>query len=378
MQQRRRVEMTRRRLHSADPRGYVRGVSPRSTLVVAAALALGSAGVAQAATKSVYLGTPPASQKAFANLSADANAYFPRSITVRRGDKVRFLPTGLHTVELPVKGRAAAPLVSAGAPIAGAKDPAGVAYWFNGQPDLELTPSLLDGTFGKTLSYSGQTAVLSGLPFSTKPLTVKFTKTGTFSYFCNVHSGMKGTVTVRGPASKVPSAKSDAKRVKQQAAAALKEAKSLLTTPLPRNTVQLGNGGRTGAEILAMYPGVMTVPTGTVLTFVMSRFSFEAHTATTGPGDPWTDPSSFLGKMSDSIRITPPFDQAGVYPSDPRGEPALLTPSLHGNGFWNSGFMDRADSTPQPKTSQVKIVAPGTYTFYCMLHPFMKVLVTAT
>ena len=149
----------------------------------------------------------------------------------------------------------------------------------------------------------------------------------------------------------MPSVKSDAKQVKKQAAAAFKEAKNLLTTALPRDTIQLGNGGRTGAEILAMYPGAMTVPTGTTLTFVMSRFSVEAHTATTGPGDPWTDPSSFLGKISDSIRISPPFDQAGVYPSDPRGDPALLTPSLHGNGFWNSGFMDRADSTPQPKTS---------------------------
>ena len=71
------------------------------------------------------------------------------------------------------------------------------------------------------------------------------------------------------------------------------------------------------------------------------------------------------------------FDQAGVYPSDLRGVPALLTPASHGNGFWSSGFMDRSDATPQPKTSQVKIVAPGTYTFYCLLHPFMKTVVTA-
>jgi plastocyanin len=54
-----------------------------------------------------------------------------------------------------------------------------------------------------------------------------------------------------------------------------------------------------------------------------------------------------------------------------------LTPSLHGNGFWSSGFMDNAGATPQPKRSQVKIVAPGTYNFFCLLHPFMKVAVTA-
>jgi plastocyanin len=40
--------------------------------------------------------------------------------------------------------------------------------------------------------------------------------------------------------------------------------------------------------------------------------------------------------------------------------------------------MDRSNATPQPKTFQVKIVAPGTYNFYCLLHPFMKVAVTAT
>jgi len=126
-----------------------------------------------------------------------------------------------------------------------------------------------------------------------------------------------------------------------------------------------------------MFPGAMTVPVGTTLTFTMSRFTFAAHTATTGPGDPENEPSSFLGQLSRSIRETPPFDEAGVYPSDPRGDPAFLTPSSHGNGFWSSGFMDRSDATPQPKTSQVKIVAPGTYTFYCLLHPFMKTVVTA-
>jgi plastocyanin len=350
----------------------------RAALVLVLAVALVPAGVTQAATKTVYMGTPPASQAAFSKLVADVNAYFPESITVHRGDKVRFLPTGLHTVELPAKGQAAAPLVTPGAPIAGAKDPAGVPYWFNGQPDLQFTPELLTLAFGKTLSYSGGQAIYSGLPLSTKPMTVQFTKTGTFTYFCNIHSGMKGTVHVVAPRAKAPSAKSDAKTVKKQAAAALKEANKLQTALVAKNTIQLGNGGRTGVEVLAMYPGALTVPVGTTLTFAISRLSLAAHTATTGPGDPQAEPNSFLGKLSASIRETPPFDQAGVYSSDERGVPALLTSSLHGNGFWNSGFMDDTSLTAQPKRQQVKIVAPGTYTFYCMLHPFMKTVVTAS
>jgi plastocyanin len=370
--------MTRRCLLCRAPGGYRRGVSPRSTLLMAAALALLPAGLAHAATKSVTVGVPAAKKAAFDKLGADVNAYFPNRITIHRGDKVKFtVPSGLHTVQFPAKGRAASLLISPGSPIAGVRDAAGVPYWFNGQPDLELTPTLLSGAFGKAVSYNGQD-VQSGLPFTRKPLTVKFTKTGTFTYFCNVHSGMKGKVTVVAPGSKIPSAKADAQKVKKQVSDALKEARKLQTTLLPKDTIQLGNGGRTGVEILAMYPGAMTVPTGTVLTFQMSRFSVASHTATTGPGDPLREPDSFLGRMSASVRATPPFDQAGVYPSDERGVPALLTQSLHGNGFWSTGFMDRSNATPQPKTFQVKIVAPGTYNFYCLLHPFMKVAVTAT
>src|SRR3954447_287392 len=371
--------MTRRHLLSPVRGGYRRQVPPRSALFIAAALALVVPCVAQAATKSVTIGVPAAKKAAFDKLGADVNAYFPNKITIHRGDKVKFTaPNGLHSVQFPAKGRAASLLVSPGAPIAGIRDAAGLPYWFNGRPDLELTPSLLDVAFGKSLSYDGRQDLQSGLPFTRRPLTVKFTKTGTFTYFCNVHSGMKGKVTVVGPGSKIPSAKKDAQAVKKQVARALKEAKQLQTALLPKDTIQLGNGGRSGVEILAMYPGAMTVPVGTLLTFQMSRFSVAAHTATTGPGDPLREPDSFLGRMSASVRATPPFDQQGVYPSDARGDPAFLTPMLHGNGFWSTGFMDRSDATPRPKTFQVKIVAPGTYNFYCLLHPFMKFAVTAT
>jgi plastocyanin len=347
---------------------------PRSTALAACFAALLLTASAQAATKTVYLGNPPSGTKALNNLRADVNQYFPRTITVRRGDKVRFVPSGLHTVDL-IKGKSPVPLVSPGAPISGAKDPAGVPYWFNGQPDLELSDSLLKVAFGKSVTYNGSSEVQSGLPLETKPLTVKFTKTGSFTY-CNVHPGMKGKVNVvRG---KAPPAKVDAKAVKKQLAAAIKDAKSLQLASVTQNQVLLGNSSPSGVEILSMFPGAMTVRTGTTLTFSISRWSLAAHTATTGPGDPFNEPDSFLGRISSSIREVPPFDQAGVYPSDPRGTPALLTPNLHGNGFWSSGFMDRANSTPQPKNQQVKIVTPGTYTFYCMLHPFMRVVVTAT
>ena len=348
-------------------------MSPRSTAIAAFGAAMVLVAPAQAATKTVYLGNPPSAAKTLSNLRADVDAYFPKSITVRRGDSVRFVPSGLHTVDF-TKGKPA-PLVSSGAALANIRDAAGLPFWFNGQPDLELTPSLLNVAFGKSMAYNGSGEVQSGLPLVTKPMTVKFTKTGSFTYYCNVHPGMKGTVNVvRG---KAPGAKADTAAVKRQIVGAVKDARNLQTALVAKNQVLLGNSSRSGVEVLEMFPGQLTVPVGSVLTFSISRWSLAAHTATTGPGDPLNEPDSFLGRISESIRNTPPFDQSGVYPSDPRGSPALLTPNLHGNGFWSSGFMDRANSTPQPKTQQVKIVAPGTYTFYCMLHPFMHVVVNA-
>ena len=366
--------MTRRRLLFVVPREYGRAVSPRSTALAALAAALVPVASAQAATKTVYMGNPPSAAKTLSNLRADVNAYFPERITVRRGDKVRFVPSGLHTLDL-VRGKSPVGLVTGGAPITGLRDPGGLPFWFNGQPDLELSAPLLNVAFGKSVTYNGSGEVQSGLPLVTKPLTVRFTKTGSFTYFCNIHPGMKGTVNVIG--GKPPSAKADAKVVKTQIKGAVKDAQRLQQALVHGNQVLLGNSSRSGVEVLEMFPASMNVAVGTTLTFSISRWSLAAHTATAGPGDPLTEPDSFLGKISNSIRNLPPFDQAGIYPSDPRGAPALLTPNLHGNGFWSSGFMDRANSTPQPKNQQVKIVAPGTYTFYCMLHPFMRVVVNA-
>jgi len=86
-------------------------VSPRSAAFAALAAVLVLAASAQAATKTVYMGAPPSAAKALGNLRAEANEYFPSRITVRRGDKVRFVPAGLHTVDF-LKGGTPVPLVS--------------------------------------------------------------------------------------------------------------------------------------------------------------------------------------------------------------------------------------------------------------------------
>jgi plastocyanin len=126
-----------------------------------------------------------------------------------------------------------------------------------------------------------------------------------------------------------------------------------------------------------MLPGTKTVPVGTTVRFMMSPKSFEAHTATFGPG-PAEDPTSYLGEIAKSFEGAPVLDARGVYPSEAPGTVANFSSALHGNGFWNSGVMDNAPASQPPAFNDVKFTAPGTYDYYCLIHPFMHGQVEVT
>lgn len=351
-------------------------MSHRTKAAFAAAVAvLAVPASASAATKVVNMGTPPSAGKSFEKALADANAFFPTSTTIHVGDSVRFLPVGFHNLDLPKKGgKPTALIVPTGQPVAGAADAAGAAFWFNGQQDLQFNlPALAPTGFGKKFTYTGAKGVQSGLPLvpKPKPVTVKFAKAGSFTYYCDVHPGMKASVKVVAKSKSVPSTKADAKRVKDQVSKALAEAKAAAKAKPPAGTIDVGVAGKGGVEYFGMVPATSTVPVGTTLTFRMSPGTYEDHTATFGPGNPEKEPTSYLGKIAKSFE-GPSLDQSGVYPSEPPGTIAALAPTLHGNGFWNSGVMDGSSATPLPASSQLTFGAPGTYDFYCVIHPFMK------
>jgi plastocyanin len=202
-------------------------------------------------------------------------------------------------------------------------------------------------------------------------MTVRFTKAGTYTFFCDLHLGMKGTVRVVSQRHRIPSVAAHAKTVKTQAARDLTLAKSLANKQAAPGTVDLGEAGKHGVEYFGMVPATTTVPVGSTLSFRITSASYEVHTATFGPGDPAKDPSSYLGQLSASLEAFKPLD-AALYPSDPPpAGPATLTPALHGNGFWNSSPLDPVAATPPPQTSAVRFGAPGTYQFYCLIHPYM-------
>jgi plastocyanin len=326
------------------------------------------------------MGEPPSSVNTFERqFGSDVNDFFPHGVKIHVGDRIRFVPTGFHTVNFPARGKAPLPLVApSGNTIAGVNDAAGAPFWFNGQPDLQFNPALVSSSlFGKRVTLNRSKGLVSGLPLSNrpKPFTVRFTKSGKFTYFCNVHPGMKGTVRVLRSSARIPSAAADRKAVKRTVKRDLATAKKLATKKAPTNTVNVGTAGPGGVDFYGMVPGNLAVPVGTTVNFRMDPLSREVHTATFGPGNPETQPTSYLGQIAASFQGAQ-LDQRGVYPSERPGTPAAYTAALHGNGFWNSGVLDNGASTPLPASNSVTFAQAGTFNYYCLIHPFMHGVIT--
>ena len=324
---------------------------------------------ALATSKTVFAGPPPSIvtiappllPKSFTHTyNPDINAFFRTRTTVHVGDTVSFKFRGFHDVDLPGTAGTPLPLILPTSTLATGNDAAGNPFWFSGHlPAVGFNPALL--ARGKSTTYNGSARLVSGLGQS-KPFNIKFTKTGSFKFYCDVHPGMVGTIVVKPKSATIPTAKQDTAATNTQVTADVKAAKALPKTKVAANTVSLGESGRDGVELFAMFPAKLTVNAGTTVTFEMSRKSFETHTATFGP-------QSYLGPLERSFEgaISP----IAAYPSDPT-KPITLTPTSHGNGFANTGVLDPFAATKQiPPSNQIDFTTPGTYRFVCLIHPQM-------
>ena len=355
----------------------------RYTTAVCAAIGVGllAPTVAQAATKTVTMGPPPiaAAKPIGDKYDSDVLAFFPSSIAVRVGDTVSFQPVGFHNVRFLGKAGKLVPVVVNGSKtVSGVLDAAGVAFGFNGRKELNFNPKFFaPGNLGKTVVTDGSKELNSGLPFSekAKPMNVRFTKTGLFRYVCDIHAGMKGSVRVVPRSRAVPSAASDARRVRTQIAKAITVAKGFQTATAPANTVNVGMF-RNSVSLFGFVPSKLTVSVGTPVTFRAIAGSSEIHTATAGPGNPLKEAGSYLGKIAKSFENDDQPPQIGIHPSDPGSSP-LLSSALHGNGFWNSGVIDGASlTTLLPSKATVTFAQAGSYDFFCLVHPFMQATIT--
>ena len=197
---------------------------------------------------------------------------------------------------------------------------------------------------------------------------MKFPKAGSYTYYCDVHPGMKGKVKVVAKSKPVPSAKADAKKLDDQVARALSVAKALPKTK-PAGRHSRYRGGRQGRRrVLRHGAQDQTVPVGTTLTFRMSPGTYEDHTATFGPGDPEKEPTSYLGTSPRASRGRR-WTSRGVYPSEAPGTIASLTPDPARQRVLELGSAGRLECDAAAGRPTVTFAAPGTYNFICLIHP---------
>ncbi len=336
--------------------------------------------VAAAATKTVQAG-PPGSQTAqFQEAFGDANNVFRKVTTIHKGDSVKWKINGFHNVLFPKAGVEVPALIvpDPSSLVTGVLDAANVPFWFNGQPNLSINPVVAAPKGGTT--YKPGKLFNSGLPPEDgppAPYKLKFKKTGSFSYFCAVHPGMSGTVKVVKKSKAIPSGKEDKKARNKEVARKLAQVNRLTTGAnlSLTNTIQAGNDRRSGATIYKFFPAVSNIKAGTTLTLQMSPSTTEVHTFTFGPTN---GQNAYVDQLAASL-IGPVIDPRGAYPSDPppAGTP-LYTGTNHGNGFLNTGFLAGGDPVQLPTSRKVTFTTPGTYSYICLIHPFMTGRVTVT
>lgn len=368
------------------------------TVVLAsgAVLALALPSGAMAATKTVLAGKPPnwaklapktLGAKFVKQYAPDVNDFFLHRVTIHVGDRVSFVATGPHTVDLPGRSNEDLPFLLPGKPVTGVNDAAGNPFWFNGKvPTFGSNPALVGPSGGTT--YNGTTRIDSGrLIGAPKPFNVTFTKAGTYKFFCDVHKGMIGYIVVKPQGTPVPSTKQDATALTAQVKADMAAAKRLAVQKTPRDQVALGAAGGQGVELYAMLPSRLNVKAGTVVRFSMSAKSLDDHTATFGP-------KPYLTWIANAFvpggTFQPQPVWTGVYPSEPK-QPILLTRTTHGNGFANTGVLDATTCgtfpttigcgnpiATRPASRRIKFGQPGVYHFICVFHPWMRGTVTVT
>jgi len=340
-----------------------------------AGLALAPA--AQAATRDVTAGPPVERPPAGVPRDAEVNDFFPERTTIAQGDRVRFHIRGFHNVVFPAGGQTPPPFLAPDPanPVAGQSDAAGRPFWFNGLPRIVADPRSAFPVGGTTVD--GSTLVSSGLPQEEgepRPFTVRFPNRGVYRYLCTVHPGMDGVVRVRARGAQIPSAARHRRAAARQFAAAVIRARRLGRFEGPRGARIQAGSDQGNVVVLRFVPRRKTVRVGRPVTLAMARQTTEAHTFTFGP-------PAYLRTIVEGLIAPAPnpagpptlvFNPLAAYASDPPPAFPPITPTLHGNGFFNTGVLDRERGSPNPGAVRVTFGQPGRYRYICLIHPQMR------
>ena len=310
----------------------------------------------------------------------DFNTFFPATTKIHVGDSVSWSINGFHTVSFLATGQVpGSPFIPLpGNLISGQLDAAGVPFWFNGQPKQAVNPEVAFPSGGKT--YSGSGFLNSGTPTPggpPAPFVVKFTKAGTYNFYCLIHPGMKGTVKVLPKGAHVPTATKDHLTALNEMVEDIAKARKLARVRPPAATVLAGNDGTGPVAWLRFFPQNLTIKAGTTVNFKLAS-QREIHTITIGPAayttaieHTFTTPQPKPGGPP-TLLVNP----LGAFPSDPPPLPPY-TGTNHGNGFEGTGIL-AGGGGPLPSSMKITFTKPGVFSYECVVHEEMDGKITVT
>lgn len=202
-------------------------------------------------------------------------AFAPQSLQVHRGDTVTWVLNGFHNIHFE---ESPAELI--------------IAPEVNGQPLPQANPAVFFPSVESGAVYQGGDAN-SGLPLDPANPMVTFSlvmdvEPGAYGYFCDIHPGMVGSITVVDDATAIPSpdealaagAAELAMSGGQGLQAAMQTAMQA-PTEAEDGALQVQAGLQSGlAAVLAFFPSVAVIETRQSVTWSIPSNSMEPHAVT--------------------------------------------------------------------------------------------------
>ena len=311
---------------------------------------------------------PPGTPK-----SAEADLFFPSSITINAGDTLTIKTREGHTATLLGTTKPSYfSFYGKQGTYAETPDSTGTAFWFSAKPKLVYTAQKLFVPIGNEV-IANRTTLHSRTILGPDPhnppgikssVTYSFPNPGVYTVVCLFHwPVMKLRVVVKPAGAPVPGQAVVQTAMLQELSGAVATAKSLTATaPTAPKTVWAGVT-KNGVDMLQFFPAKVTVPVGGTVTLA-ARSIVETHNIVFGnPKNAWIHKYLSTSDQFPSGQVAP----EEVYGTDPPG--TGYDGTNHGNGFFVTRVVDRTSLTPEVGSSvKVTFTKPGTYHYFCEIH----------
>lgn len=282
--------------------------------------------------------------------NAELLAFSPGNLQVHRGDTVTWWINGFHNVSFHEE------------PIQLLIFPEGAAPQVN--PAIALPTIENGGTFTGEAANSGLPLGPDAGPFFSLVIDAE---PGVYTYQCDIHGGMIGTIEVVADDVAIPTPAEVAVKASEEIGGQfmqamgpmMEQAASAATTSTDGTvTVQAGSSGTGRVTVNQFFSPLVTIAAGETVTWVNPEGSVEPHFVKSVPFDAAAYPD-FVPVMQEG---QPPIIEAG---------PGLLGTTQSGETIGAGGVINSPILVPGD-TFAITFSDPGVYPYLCQIHPGMN------